>query len=343
MSNAKNQQPYFPHYANSRNEDDLIRLRMEHGCTGYGVYYMLLERLRMSEDYRCTLDYKVLAFDLRCDESLIESVICDFGLFEIGEDGLTFSSCEMNEYMRFMEERKQKRIEAARKAAEARWGKSHADVTDDEASGHSEQTPAQMSQTPGMPELPEWNIDDQTLLSGFTDAAATERLNSEILVMAHDNVWLNAVLGGKIKSEDELYALMVSFRTECIKNGKKNGHKCLADAQTHFRFWLEKKDSAPENDEERAVKEKKGRQKKTESEKQAEKDAAIAERNEKYAEQKRSAQSPENYIRNKGYDPNVVDLAMIMKPGFMTNNPPTHPEWIGQFCGNSEEPACKSV
>ena len=92
MSSTKNTQLYYPHNANARNEDNMIRLRMSHGVAGYGVYHMLLERLRMADGYKCELDYDILSWDLACDAELIRSVIYDFGLFEIVDNGQMFCS-----------------------------------------------------------------------------------------------------------------------------------------------------------------------------------------------------------------------------------------------------------
>ena len=76
---------YFSHDSNARNDDKLIRLRMKHGAAGYGVYFMILERLREETDYMSIKDYNMIAFDFRVDSSLVKSVIEDFGLFADAE------------------------------------------------------------------------------------------------------------------------------------------------------------------------------------------------------------------------------------------------------------------
>lgn len=60
-------------------------------------------------------------------------------------------------------------------------------------------------------------------------------------------------------------------------------------------------------------------------------DAAIAERNAAYDQMKKNATKPDDYIRNKGYDPKVVKMSQVMNPNWVKDNPPTHPEWIGKF------------
>lgn len=89
----------FAHDSNARNSSNIIKLRLAHGAAGYGVYFMLLERLRDSSDYKARTDYTVLAYDLRESVELIKSVIEDFGLFELSDDGATFHSATLTARM----------------------------------------------------------------------------------------------------------------------------------------------------------------------------------------------------------------------------------------------------
>lgn len=110
---------YFPHDSNARNHDNIIKLRMRHKASGYGVYFMILERLRDSESYMSVKDYNVIAFDLREDAALIKSVVEDFGLFTFTEDGKCFYSEELTERMLVKDSARKKMSEASKK----RWGK----------------------------------------------------------------------------------------------------------------------------------------------------------------------------------------------------------------------------
>ncbi|MBR5159709.1 MAG: DUF4373 domain-containing protein [Bacteroidaceae bacterium] len=109
---------YFSHDSNARNSKKLLRLRQAHGAAGYGVYFMLLERLREEGGYTSDRDYDMIAYDLREDKALIKSVVEDFGLFEISGDGKQFSSKGFIERMELREIRSQ----AGRKGASGRWG-----------------------------------------------------------------------------------------------------------------------------------------------------------------------------------------------------------------------------
>ena len=109
---------YYPHDANARNDEKLLRLRMRHKAAGYGVYFMLLEILRDKEGFTCPKDYNVIAYELREDAGLIKSVVEDFGLFVFTDDGKYFYS---EPFLRRMEKIGQV-SKARREAAQKRWG-----------------------------------------------------------------------------------------------------------------------------------------------------------------------------------------------------------------------------
>ena len=89
------------------------------GPAAYGIYWMLIERLRDEENYTSELDYSMLAFDFRCDTDLLRAVVEDFELFDISEDGKTFGSHGLEERMAIMESRSA----AGRKGAAAKHNK----------------------------------------------------------------------------------------------------------------------------------------------------------------------------------------------------------------------------
>lgn len=115
---------YFPHDSNARNSDKLIPLRAKYKAEGYGVYFMLLERLREEPDYTSVRDYDMLAFDLRVDASLIRAIVEDFGLFAFTEDGKRFYSEGFSRRMQSKDERSSK----ARRSARSRWKESQNDA-----------------------------------------------------------------------------------------------------------------------------------------------------------------------------------------------------------------------
>lgn len=108
---------FFPHDSNARNDERIIRLRMKHKSAGYGIYFMILERMRSNENYMCVKDYNIIAFDLREDAALIKSVVEDFGLFVFTNDGKYFYSESFLQRMEIKDEVAKKRAEAGRISA----------------------------------------------------------------------------------------------------------------------------------------------------------------------------------------------------------------------------------
>lgn len=115
MARKKELSSYFPHDSNARNSEKLLELRMQHGAAGYGVYFMLIERLREAADYSCVVNYNSIAFDLRVSAELIKSVLRDFRLFAFSQtdEGERFYSESLRQRMKPMDEMKEQRRNAA--------------------------------------------------------------------------------------------------------------------------------------------------------------------------------------------------------------------------------------
>ena len=120
---------YFSHDSNARNSDKLMKVRMKLGAEGYGIFFMLIERLREEEGYKSTIDYDTLAFDLRVEPEKVKQVVENYDLFKFTEDGKYFYSDSFNERMEMMDVRAQQRKSKAKKAAEARWNKQSEDTS----------------------------------------------------------------------------------------------------------------------------------------------------------------------------------------------------------------------
>lgn len=86
---------------------EVMRARMEHGMAAYGIYVALMQLLEKDEDHKLSKDYSMIAYEMRVDVSVVQSVVEDFDLFEVEED--YFYSKELSDT-----------IEQARKVSEAR-------------------------------------------------------------------------------------------------------------------------------------------------------------------------------------------------------------------------------
>ena len=89
------------------NSPEVMRARMEHGMAAYGIYVTLMQLLEEDEDHKLSKDYSMIAYEMRVDVSVVQSVVEDFDLFEVEEE--YFYSKELSDT-----------IEQARKVSEAR-------------------------------------------------------------------------------------------------------------------------------------------------------------------------------------------------------------------------------
>ena len=124
-----NENKYFSHDSNARNSDKILPLRMRHGAEGYGIYFMILERLREEPEYMSVKDYNMIAFDLRVDAGKVKSVVEDFGLFVFTEDGKYFYSESFKRRMQKMDTKSEKLSKAGKRGNEIRWSKYNGSIT----------------------------------------------------------------------------------------------------------------------------------------------------------------------------------------------------------------------
>ena len=107
---------YFSHDSNARNDQRLMKLRMKYGPEGYGIYFMIIEILRDTEDYKLHIsDVKSICFDIRDDEEKVLDVLKNYSLFEF--EGDYFHSKSLTRRMDKLDRIKEKRRESGKKGA----------------------------------------------------------------------------------------------------------------------------------------------------------------------------------------------------------------------------------
>jgi hypothetical protein len=125
---AKKQDVYwFKHDANARRDQKILMLRTVYGAEGYGWWWMLLEMMRESSDYRLKLTGKyamlTLAKELGAEPEKLKEFISDcikeFELFDSDAEEKYFWSPSLLRRMRAYEEVISKR----REAANSRWNR----------------------------------------------------------------------------------------------------------------------------------------------------------------------------------------------------------------------------
>lgn len=86
---------------------EVMRARMEHGMAAYGIYVALMQLLEEDVNHKMSKDYSMIAYEMRVDVSVVQSVVEDFDLFEVEKE--SFYSKELSDI-----------IEQNRKVSEAR-------------------------------------------------------------------------------------------------------------------------------------------------------------------------------------------------------------------------------
>ena len=105
---------YFSHDCNARMDEKMLAVRMKHGVEGYGVYFMLIERLAEATNHALSKDYDVIAFDFRCTTEVVQAVVENFGLFSFTDSGEFYSESLLRR-MAEVDEVRERRREAGRK------------------------------------------------------------------------------------------------------------------------------------------------------------------------------------------------------------------------------------
>lgn len=112
---------YFPHDYNARTDKKSKALIRKHGMKGYGTYWAIVEDLYNNAN-ALRLDFDGIAYDLREDSAMVQSIITDFDLFVIENDSFGSLSVE-----RRLDKRNEKSSKA-RQSAFARWDKDKPDA-----------------------------------------------------------------------------------------------------------------------------------------------------------------------------------------------------------------------
>ena len=110
---------FFSHDYNARSDDKIKRLIRKHGMIGYGVFWAIVEDLYQNANAMRT-DCDGIAYDLRVQSDLVQSVLFDFDLFI--HEGDIFGSISIQKRL---EQRLEKSIKAS-KSAHKRWDNANA-------------------------------------------------------------------------------------------------------------------------------------------------------------------------------------------------------------------------
>ena len=107
---------YIPHEVSMRSTSEVMNLIKKEGMAGYGIYWALMEYLRVQDGYVGDMEaLDVLKRELKIRQTKLDKVLHGYGLFVC--NGNTFYSPKLNEVMKPFEQRRV-RIEAYKRQKE---------------------------------------------------------------------------------------------------------------------------------------------------------------------------------------------------------------------------------
>lgn len=116
---------YFPHDSNAKDDPKMMFLIDQLGLEGYGIFWVLIETLREQKDYKAPITIlPILARKYSTQVEKVKAVVTGYGLFKI-EDSEFFFSQSLVDRLSAMVEKKQRKIEASKKAIAVRWSKNN--------------------------------------------------------------------------------------------------------------------------------------------------------------------------------------------------------------------------
>lgn len=124
---------FFSHDYNARSDPKMQKVLMKHGCAGIGAYWCIVEQLYEQGGALPIPDCEIIAFTLRMDEKVIQSIVMDSDLFK--NDGVNFWSESVNRRLNKRSEIAEKR----KKAAFERWNKPQNDAKKQESNANAMQ------------------------------------------------------------------------------------------------------------------------------------------------------------------------------------------------------------
>ena len=110
---------YFSHDFNARGDEKIVKLRMDMGPKGYGIYWMIVERLYESAG-QLDNDAKALAFAISASPDDVRAVLTKYGLFHA--DNGTIRCPSVDRRLRERKERSEKAKADGAKGAAVRYG-----------------------------------------------------------------------------------------------------------------------------------------------------------------------------------------------------------------------------
>lgn len=123
---------YFPHDSNAVEDPKCIKLINTYGTSGYGLYWILLEKLRQQQNYMLPLDVlKSYARYYNTKEKTLLNIIAEFDLFVVRDD--IFYSESLIKRMKVINKRREQLSKAGKLGNKVKYSKLQPSLSDRQA------------------------------------------------------------------------------------------------------------------------------------------------------------------------------------------------------------------
>ena len=243
----KLKQLYFQHDAFARDDPKLVQVRIRYGPAGYGVYFMLLEYLFSQPGYVSeTNQYNAIGYNLHVPSEMVRSIVEDFGLFNLSEDGKLFRSESFTRRMASLDSTAHSRSQAARKAAAARWGtaptipKSKNDASRMRHASENDASRMRHASKMDANKIREYiDIDNSARAHTREDcvlSVSDEKKSYRDTLASEQIFWQQTAMALHCHDLPRLRSYLDAFEAECA--AKTIQHQSLQDYRTHLFNWI---------------------------------------------------------------------------------------------------------
>ena len=236
---------YIPHEVSMRSTTEVMNLIEHEGMAGYGIYWALMEYLRVQDTYVGDIEaLAVLKRELKIRQSKLEKVLYGYGLFVC--NGNTFYSPKLGEVMKPFEQRRA-RIEAYKRNKEKEKSLEISDVGSEKSDIVSFEVKGEGK---GKGKGKEEDTSSPISSSSSTAVAAEEQVLSKSFVPAweryvdelqQDEQWMELVAmrsGLKEQFRVLLPRIVESFKRHVRSLGNEGNILSSGDAKHYFFFFL---------------------------------------------------------------------------------------------------------
>jgi hypothetical protein len=227
---------YFPHDCNAHEDMRIIELRMDFGWEAYGLFWAILEVMRLADNYSIPNNSKTLAFKFHLEHAKLQAIIdrcLELNLLT-EQDNMLYCK-ELNDRMTAVESRSA----SAKKAAQKRWSNANAMQTHSEGNAVNKRKVNKIKEKETISKNTNrlFKNDNLYLFENFEKYFKDSKYGQADLEYYHECVKNWADSKGVLKKD--WAATARNFMLKDLKDQKlKTKNKIMNNEQVEYQQWL---------------------------------------------------------------------------------------------------------